>query len=228
MDFRVKVIRPAPYQDVFDAMRTFTAERTADTPDEIWLCEHFPVYTLGLAGKPEHVLAPHDIPVVHANRGGQVTYHGPGQVVAYVLMDMRRCNYYVRDYVRRLEQGVIETLSAFGVKGFLVPGAPGVYVHTAAQAGGPDALPLPLANPKAPDFTGLAKIAALGVKVSNHCTYHGVALNVDMDLQPFRWINPCGYPGLQTTDLRTIGVAVTRANWSDVAQTLARALATVL
>lgn len=228
MDFRVKVIRPAPYQDVFDAMRTFTAERTADTPDEIWLCEHFPVYTLGLAGKPEHVLAPHDIPVVHANRGGQVTYHGPGQVVAYVLMDMRRCNYYVRDYVRRLEQGVIETLSAFGVKGFLVPGAPGVYVHTAAQAGVPDALPLPQANPKAPDFTGLAKIAALGVKVSNHCTYHGVALNVDMDLQPFRWINPCGYPGLQTTDLRTIGVAVTRANWSDVAQTLARALATVL
>ena len=228
MDFRVKTIRPAPYQETYDAMREFTAARTLETPDEIWLCEHFPVYTLGLAGKPEHVLAPHDIPVVHTNRGGQVTYHGPGQVVAYVLLDMRRRDYFIRDYVRRLEQAVIGTLADFGVNGFQVPGAPGVYVHTQAVAGQPDTLPLPAGDPKNPDFTGLAKISALGVKLSSHCTYHGIALNVKMDLQPFEWINPCGYANLKTTDLFTMGVPINEHSWEQVATRLSEQLACAL
>ena len=191
------------YQPTLAAMRTFTETRTADTPDELWLCEHPAVYTQGLAGKPEHVLAANGIPVVQTNRGGQVTYHGPGQVVAYPLIDLRRLNIYVREYVFRLEQAVLRTLEYFGVTGHRVAGAPGIYVKLADPFDH-----AALVGPRADRFEGLGKIAALGIKVSRHCTYHGVALNVAMDLQPFAGINPCGYAGLQTVDLSTIGVQV--------------------
>ncbi len=200
------------YLPTYEAMQAFTAARDAGTPDELWLCEHPPVFTQGLAGLAEHVLVAGDIPVVATNRGGQVTYHGPGQVVAYPLMDLKRAGYYVKEYVYRLEEAVIRTLAHFGVTGHRVTGAPGIYVRLddpfshAALTG-----PLHPADP----FRGLGKIAALGVKVSRHCTYHGVALNVAMDLEPFSRINPCGYSGLATVDLSTIGVPVT---WDEAAQ----------
>ena len=204
------------------AMRAFTEARTPDMPDEIWLCEHPPVYTQGLAGKAEHVLAAHGIPVVQTNRGGQVTYHGPGQVVAYPLIDLERLGIYVKEYVYRLEQAVIKTLEQYGVTGHRVQGAPGIYVRLADPgAHAVLAKPLPGQDP----FAGLGKIAALGIKVSRHCTYHGVALNVAMDLQPFAGINPCGYAGLRTVDLSTIGVQV---SWDEVAQVLGGKLATYL
>lgn len=217
-DFLIKTIRPAPYQQTYDAMREFTNHRTPDTCDEIWLCEHPPVYTLGLAGKPEHVLSPHDIPVVQTDRGGQVTYHGLGQVVAYILMDMGRKNYYVKDYVRRIEQAVMATLQSYGLQSFTVNDAPGVYVRVDQQAAQqqPDDVTHAM-----PTFSGLSKISALGIKVRNRCTYHGVSLNVKMDLQPFSWINPCGYEGLKTTDLFTMGVHPEGDAWAQVASTLA-------
>jgi lipoyl(octanoyl) transferase len=208
------------YAPTLAAMQAFTEARTADTADRLWLCEHPPVYTQGLAGKAEHVLAPHGIPVVQTNRGGQVTYHGPGQVVAYPLIDLRRLDIYVKEYVYRLEQAVLKTLETFGVTGHRVAGAPGIYVNL-ADPGGHGALTGPRAEP----FAGLGKIAALGIKVSRHCTYHGVALNVAMDLQPFAGINPCGYAGLRTVDLSTIGV---QASWDEVAELLGRRLATYL
>jgi lipoyl(octanoyl) transferase len=203
------------------AMQAFTQGRTADTPDEIWLCEHPAVYTQGLAGKPEHVLSPGPIPVVPTNRGGQVTYHGPGQVVAYPLIDLRRLGIYVKEYVYRLEHCVLKTLEQYGVTGHRVPGAPGIYVrladpfgHAALEPVAPkDRLGVQAAEP----FAGLGKIAALGIKVSRHCSYHGVALNVAMDLRPFGRINPCGYEGLQTVDLATLGVAT---HGADVARVL--------
>lgn len=206
-----------PYEITFDAMRRFTAERTADTPDELWLVEHPPVFTQGVAGKPEHLLAPGGIPVVASNRGGQVTYHGPGQVVVYPLIDLRRLGIYVKEYVFRIEAAVVQTLETQGVIGFRVAGAPGIYVNLADpfQAGLP-------AGPRLDPFSGLGKIAALGIKVSNHCTYHGVSLNVAMDLEPFQRINPCGYHGLRTVDLATLGV---RANPEAVADSLADRLA---
>ena len=204
------------------AMRTFSEARTADTPDEIWLCEHPPVYTQGLAGKAEHVLAAHGIPIVQTNRGGQVTYHGPGQVVAYPLIDLQRLGIYVKEYVYRLEQAVIKTLETFGVTGHRVRSAPGIYLRL-DDPFGHAALP-PVAEGADP-FRGLGKVAALGVKVSRHRTYHGVALNVAMDLQPFAGINPCGYAGLATVDLSTIGV---QATWAEVAETLGAKLATYL
>jgi lipoyl(octanoyl) transferase len=191
------------YEPTLAAMRSFTEARTADTPDEIWLCEHPPVYTQGLAGKPEHVLNAHGIPIIQTNRGGQVTYHGPGQVVAYPLVDLKRLNIYVKEYVYRLEQALLKTLEHLGVTGHRVPGAPGIYVNLADPFGH-----AALTGPRLDRFEGLGKIAALGIKVSRHCTYHGVALNVSMDLQPFAGINPCGYEGLQTVDLSTIGVQV--------------------
>jgi lipoyl(octanoyl) transferase len=191
------------YEPTLAAMRAFTESRSADTPDEIWLCEHPPVYTQGLAGKPEHVLQSEGIPVVQTNRGGQVTYHGPGQAVAYPLVDLRRLNIYVKEYVYRLEQAALKTLQHFGVTGHRVAGAPGIYVNL-ADPFGHSALPDPRIDP----FDGLGKIAALGLKVSRQCAYHGLALNVAMDLQPFAGINPCGYKGLQTVDLSTIGVQV--------------------
>ncbi len=201
---RVVPLGRVAYLPTYEAMQAFTAARTPATADELWLCEHEPVFTQGLAGKPEHLVAPHDVPVVATNRGGQVTYHGPGQVVAYPLLDLQRRGYFVKEYVYRLEEAVIRTLSDVGITGHRVAGAPGIYVQLDDPAGH-------ARRPRAPagaepDFHGLGKIAALGIKVSRHCTYHGVALNVAMDLTPFTWINPCGYSGLRTVDLSTIGV----------------------
>jgi lipoyl(octanoyl) transferase len=202
----------ADYVQTWEAMRAFTERRTPTTADELWIVEHPPVYTLGQAARREHVLAAGDVPVVATDRGGQVTYHGPGQVVVYTLVDLRRLGIFVKELVYRIEQAVVQTLDAAGVDGRRVRGAPGVYVpfakapHTAVE----------------PQFAGLAKIAALGVKISRGCAYHGVALNVAMDLTPFERIDPCGYVGLPTVDLATLGVAW---SWADAAEMLSRRLA---
>ncbi len=207
------------YLPTYEAMQAFTAARTPDTPDELWLCEHPPVFTQGLAGQASHLLMPGNIPVVQTNRGGQVTFHGPGQVMAYPLVNLQRAGYYVKEYVFKLEESVIRTLAHFGVTGHRVAGAPGIYVRLddpfshAALVG-----PAPATDP----FKGLGKISALGLKVSRHCTYHGAALNVAMDLEPFDRINPCGYAGLKTVDLSTIGVETT---WDEAAHVLALQLA---
>ena len=220
------------YLPTYEAMQAWTATRDASTPDQLWICEHPAVFTQGLAGKAAHLLLPGDIPVIATNRGGQVTDHGPGQVVAYPLLDLRRAGYFVKEYVYRLEEATIRTLWHFGVTGHRVAGAPGIYVrlddpHSHAQLAqrpqrreGPAAQGAPT-----PDFAGLGKIAALGIKVSRNCTYHGLALNVAMDLEPFSRINPCGYSGLRTVDLSTIGID---AAWTDVAHELSRKLATYL
>ena len=207
------------YLPTYEAMQAFTAQRQTDTPNELWMCEHPPVFTQGLAGQADHVLMPGDIPVVQTNRGGQVTFHGPGQVMAYPLVNLQNAGYYVKEYVYKLEESVIRTLAHFGVTGHRVAGAPGIYVRldnpfSHAALVGP-------ALPSDP-FKGLGKISALGIKVSRHCTYHGAALNVAMDLEPFTRINPCGYAGLKTVDLSTIGVETT---WDEAAQVLARQLA---
>ncbi|KAF1048941.1 lipoyl(octanoyl) transferase LipB [Xylophilus sp.] len=214
-----QVLGRVDYAAAYDAMRSFSAARTAGTDDALWLCEHPPVFTQGLAGRAGHLLAPGDIPVVQTDRGGQVTYHGPGQVVAYPLLDLRRAGYFVKEYVFRIEEAVLSTLAHYGVTGYRVAGAPGIYVrldgpfsHAALQG------PQPAGDP----FRGLGKIAALGIKVSRHCSYHGVALNVAMDLQPFGRINPCGYAGLATVDLSTIGVHTT---WQEAADVLGKKLA---
>jgi len=184
----------------FAAMREFTARRDAHTPDEIWLTEHAPVYTLGLAGKPEHVLNPGLIPVMPTDRGGQVTYHGPGQAIAYVLVDLRARGLKVRELVARIEDAVIATLAGYGVAGHRRDGMPGVYVNN-------------------------AKIAALGLKVRGGCSYHGVSLNVDMDMAPFAGINPCGYEGLGTAQLVQF---VPGASVREAGERLAAQLATAL
>ena len=212
------------------AMQAFTANRDASTADALWLCEHNPTFTQGLAGKAEHLLVPGNIPVVATNRGGQVTYHGPGQVVAYPLLDLQRLGYFVKEYVYRLEEAVIRTLAYYGVTGHRVAGAPGIYVrlddpHSHAMLEQRPQHREPGSPAPQPDFTGLGKIAALGIKVSRHCTYHGVALNVDMDLEPYRRINPCGYAGMATVDLSTIGVQTT---WSEVAHVFGNQLITRL
>jgi lipoyl(octanoyl) transferase len=204
------------YESTLAAMRAFTEARDQSTPDEIWLCEHPPVFTQGLAGKAEHVIDPRGVPIVQTNRGGQVTYHGPGQVVAYPLIDLKRLNIYVKEYVFRIEQAVLKTLENFGVTGHRVPGAPGIYVRLSDPFGHSA-----LTSPRVDPFEGLGKVAALGIKVSRHCTYHGVALNVAMDLNPFTGINPCGYAGLKTVDLSTIGV---QASIDEVADVLGRKL----
>lgn len=180
------------YEASFAAMRAFTDARDADTPDQLWIVEHPPVFTLGLGADPAHVLEPHAIPVVQTDRGGEVTYHGPGQVVLYLLFDLRRNKaggrLFAREFVNKIEQAVINTLAAYNLAGERKPGAPGIYMANGAWHG--------------------AKIAALGLKVrGNGCTYHGVSLNVAMDLTPFTWINPCGYEGLATVDMKTLGVA---------------------
>lgn len=179
-----------PYDTTFAAMRAFTDARTPETRDELWIVEHPPVFTLGLGANPSHVLDAHDIPVVQTDRGGEVTYHGPGQVVIYLLMDLRRkpgARLYAREFVNKIEQSVINTLRAYNLDGERKPGAPGIYMSDGEWKG--------------------AKIAALGLKVrGNGCTYHGVSLNVAMDLSPFSWINPCGYEGLATVDMKTVGV----------------------
>ena len=170
------------YLPTWQAMQDFTSARGAETADELWLLEHAPVYTLGLAGKPEHLLRATDIPVVKIDRGGQITYHGPGQIVAYLLLDLKRRGIGVKELVRRMEQAVIELLAEYGVAAERRDRAPGVYV-------------------------GGAKIAALGLRIKKGCCYHGLSLNVDMDLSPFAAINPCGYAGLAVTDTRSQGVA---------------------
>jgi lipoyl(octanoyl) transferase len=216
----VRVLGRVDYAATMDAMRGFTEQRDESTPDEIWLCEHAPVYTQGLAGQAGHVLNPRGIPVLQTNRGGQVTYHGPGQVVAYPLIDLRRLGIYVKEYVYRLEHCVIKTLEGFGITGHRVAGAPGIYVELADPAGH-----AARTGPRSDPFEGLGKIAALGIKVTRHCTYHGVALNVAMDLSPFDGINPCGYAGLQTVDLAKIGVST---DWDTVAGRLGDKLASHL
>jgi len=218
----IKTLGRVDYAATLDAMRAFTDARGPETPDELWLCEFDPVYTQGLAGQADHVLDAQDIPVVQTNRGGQVTYHGPGQVVAYPLVDLKRLGIFVKEYVFRLETAVIQTLDGFGVTGHRVAGAPGIYVRL-DDPGAHAALTGP-ADPADP-FRGLGKVAALGIKISRHCTYHGVALNVAMDLKPFLGINPCGYAGLQTVDLGTLGVFT---DWATVAQRFAERLAAQL
>jgi lipoyl(octanoyl) transferase len=176
------------YEPTWRAMQAFTAGRGADTPDEIWLTEHPPVYTLGLAGRREHLLRDSGIPTIKVDRGGQITYHGPGQLVVYVLFDLRRQRLGVREMVRRLEGSVVRWLDSMRISGYGKAEAPGVYVRLPA---------------------GEAKIAALGLRVSNGCTYHGLAVNVAMDLAPFADIDPCGYPGLAVTQVADLGVACT-------------------
>lgn len=173
------------YVPTWDAMRAFTEARTPATPDQLWGVEHPPVFTLGQAGRPEHVLAPHAVPVVQTDRGGQVTYHGPGQAVIYLLLDIRRHRWMVRETVQRIEEAVIRTLGRWDIAGQRRSGAPGIYLASGE------------------------KISALGLKVRGGCTYHGVAINVAMDLMPFDWINPCGYPGLRTIDMASLGAQAT-------------------
>lgn len=210
------------YLPTYDAMRAFTEARTPETPDELWLCEHPPVYTQGLAGRAEHVHDAGAIPVVPTNRGGQVTFHGPGQVVAYPLVDLKRLGIFVKEYVFRIEQSVLKTLEGYGVTGHRVAGAPGIYVSL-DNPFGHAALPSP-PDPRDP-WRGIGKIAALGIKLTKHCSYHGVALNVAMDLEPFGRIDPCGYAGLRTVDLSTIGVTTT---WDEAADDLAARLTSYL
>jgi lipoyl(octanoyl) transferase len=222
------------YLPTYEAMQNFTAARGPQTPDALWICEHPAVYTQGLAGKAEHIFNPAAIPVVQTNRGGQVTYHGPGQVVGYPLIDLKRAGYFIKEFVYRIEDAVIRTLDHFGVTGHRVGGAPGVYVRLddpGSHAILPqrpmkrESEPLHSAARLDPVFTGLGKIAALGIKVSRNCSYHGVALNVAMDLEPYSRINPCGYTGLQTVDLSTMGVSV---SWAEAADVLGHKLAICL
>jgi lipoyl(octanoyl) transferase len=223
----------SPYAATEAAMRQYTLDRDAHTADQLWLVEHDPVFTQGVAGRPEHLLFAADalaaVPVVQTDRGGQVTYHGPGQVVVYTLVDLKRLSIFVKEYVFRVEAAVIDTLADLGVTGHRVRGAPGIYLKLADPFGHavlhPTHAEVAVANKAAkltPDMAGLGKIAALGIKVSRHCTYHGVALNVAMDLAPFSLINPCGYAGLQTVDLSSLGVQV---SWDEAAQRLAEHLA---
>ncbi|WP_370682486.1 lipoyl(octanoyl) transferase LipB [Comamonas sp. GB3 AK4-5] len=211
-------------------MQEFTRTRTADTPDQLWICEHPPTFTQGLAGKTDHLLHTGDIPVVATNRGGQVTYHGPGQVVAYPLLDLQRRGYFVKEYVYRLEEAAIRTLAHFGVTGHRVAGAPGIYVRlddprSHARLEQRPMQRVPGSAAPEPDFSGLGKIAALGIKVSRHSSYHGLALNAAMDLEPYTRINPCGYAGLPTVDLSTMGV---QTSWDEVAHVLGHQLMTRL
>ena len=184
MNLLVKRLGQVDYAPTFEAMQAFTANRSADTPDELWIVEHPPVYTLGQAGKPEHILRDVGIPLVKIDRGGQVTYHGPGQVVIYLLLDLPRLKIKVRELVTAIEQAVIDLLGDYGVTAERHDGAPGVYV-------------------------GDAKIAALGLRIRNGCSYHGVSLNVDMDLSPFLAINPCGYAGLKVIQTKDLNIPLT-------------------
>ena len=177
----VKSLGLVEYQPTWDAMKRFTVDRTGETRDEIWLVRHPPTYTQGLAGKPEHLIGLTDIPVIQIDRGGQITYHGPGQIVAYLLLDLRRWKINVRELVRLMEHAVIDMLAGFGVEARSREDAPGVYVDD-------------------------AKIASLGLKIKNGCCYHGLSLNVDMDLSPFACINPCGYAGMRVTQCSELGI----------------------
>jgi lipoyl(octanoyl) transferase len=240
------------YLPTYEAMQAFTDARKHENlneigqqpneilRDQLWICEHPAVFTQGLAGKADHLLLPGDIPVVQTNRGGQVTYHGPGQVVAYPLIDLKAAGYYVKEYVFKIEEAVIKTLAVFNITGHRVRGAPGIYVrtddpfaHSTLNLTEADLLGVAAENSDGDkvDLTPIkrtqhiGKIAALGIKVSRHFTYHGVALNVAMDLEPFERINPCGYAGLRTVDMASLGV---QANWDEVAQVLGHKLGTYL
>ena len=185
----IRSLGRADYQATWDQMRAFTDARMPDSEDELWVCEHAPVFTQGIAGKPEHLLFnPANIPVVKTDRGGQITYHGPGQAMVYVLFNLKRAGYGVRELVMRIENAVIALLATHGIAAYGKRDAPGVYVEFERQE---------------------AKIAALGLKVRNGCTYHGLAFNVNMDLTPFSFINPCGYEGLRVTHLHELGVDLT-------------------
>lgn len=188
----VRYLGRVDYEPTWQAMMRFTAERSAETVDELWVCEHPPVFTLGQAGKPEHLLAETDVPVVKVDRGGQITYHGPGQVVIYLLLDLNRRGLKVRELVRRIEQAIIVMLAEHGVEATRLDGAPGVYVRRPQQEG-----------------VYPAKIAALGLRIRKGCSYHGLSLNVDMELDPFSAINPCGYAGMPVTQMRDLGVRLT-------------------
>jgi len=192
MDCKIQYLGRQDYQPIYEAMQNFTKNRDKHTVDEIWVLEHPPVFTLGQAGDESHLLQRDtQIPLVHINRGGQITYHGPGQVVVYLLLDLKRRGIYVKELVHRIEASIIHTLADYAILSERKSGAPGIYLSESAQLN--------------PSFWG-AKIAALGLKVSQHCCYHGLALNVNMDLIPFEQINPCGYAGLRTVDMATIGI----------------------
>lgn len=196
---KVRQLGTLDYEQVWRAMQAFTDRRGPDTPDELWVVEHPPVFTLGQAGKPEHVLAPGNIPVLQVDRGGQVTYHGPGQIVAYPLLDIRRMGMTVRALVTSIEQAVIDLLQTYSIEAARAPGAPGVYVDG-------------------------VKIAALGLRVRRGCSFHGLAFNVNMDLEPFQRINPCGFAGLKVTQLS----ALATVSLPEVRQRLVRCLAATL
>ena len=192
MSFLVKHLGVADYESTYQAMRDFTQQRGSDTPDEIWILEHPPVFTLGLAGDPSNLHAPsNQSPLVQVDRGGEITYHGPGQIVVYLLLDLRRLGIFVKELVARIEQALIDTLADFGIPAERHAGAPGIYI---AQEGSVSL-----------EYQG-AKIAALGLKVSKGCSYHGLALNVSTDLEAFARIHPCGYEGLRTVDMQTLGI----------------------
>ena len=191
------------YLETWDAMKTFTLERQPDQCDEIWFLQHPPVFTLGQAGKPEHILNAHDVPVVNTDRGGQVTYHGPGQIIAYLLLDVRRRKLGIRDLVIMIENCLITLLDEYGIKADGRRDAPGVYVQS-------------------------RKIAALGLRIRNGCSYHGLSLNVDMDLGPFSDINPCGYEGMEVTQMRDFECVPSHLSLSDIQARLAEILAASL
>ena len=192
MPLLVKHLGLVEYVSTYEAMQTFTKERHSSTPDEIWVLEHPPVFTLGLAGDASNLHSPSkQIPLVQVDRGGEITYHGPGQIVVYLLLDLKRLGIFVKEFVSRIEQALIDTLADFGIQAERRPGAPGIYV--AKQLGIP------------PEWIG-AKVAALGLKVSKNCSYHGLALNVATDLEAFERIHPCGYEGLKTVDMQTLGI----------------------
>ena len=192
----IKHLGVVDYESTWRTMQAFTAQRDSDSGDEIWLLQHLPVYTQGLAGKPEHLLRTPSIPVVRTDRGGQITYHGPGQIVAYVLFDLKRKGIGVKELVKRIEQAILDVLADYGIAAERKTGAPGVYVNN-------------------------AKIAALGLRVKSGCSYHGLALNVAMDLSPYSAINPCGYAGMAVTDLVSLGV---RASMERVMNALSKHL----
>jgi lipoyl(octanoyl) transferase len=192
----VKNLGIVAYQDTLAQMSQFTGKRNEDTPDELWFLQHHPVFTQGQAGKKEHILSPGDIPIVQSDRGGQVTYHGPGQLVCYLLMDLKRKHLGVRDLVDGIENSIIQLLENYGIESSAKREAPGVYVQD-------------------------SKIAQLGLRVKKGCSYHGLSLNIAMDLEPFERINPCGFEGLKVTDLRNLGV---RDEFSSVATRLLKQL----
>ena len=203
MSFLVKHLGVADYESTYQAMRDFTLQRDGNTPDEIWILEHPPVFTLGLAGDASNLHSPsNQIPLVQVDRGGEITYHGPGQIVAYLLLDLRRLGIFVKELVSRIEQALIDTLADYGIQAERHPGAPGIYVGEQSSI--------------ALEYRG-AKIAALGLKVSKGCSYHGLALNVSTDLEAFARIHPCGYEGLRTVDMQSLGI---KDNIDIISQTL--------